>query len=120
MESLVFTPSAVLELLSRIDELSDLDVGIVESLDGKLQIQVGDSTYEINADNSTEVSVDESVVDTVEDVNISNYEQLQEDDSTVDVTMYEEGEPIESGLIKEAVKSLLLGGMLRLSAKLIK
>lgn len=118
LESVVFTPSALLEVLSQIDELADVDVGLVESLDGKLQLQVGSSVYEINYDNSVEVDVDEAVVDTVEEVNMSTYEQLQSED--VDVMVYDDGQPIESGIIKEAVKSLLLGGMLRLSAKLLK
>ena len=45
MGNLLFTPSAVLDLLVQIDELKDKEVGIVETLDGNLQLSIGDSDY---------------------------------------------------------------------------
>ena len=31
MDELVFTPAAIIDLLSQIDELSELDIGVVEN-----------------------------------------------------------------------------------------
>lgn len=114
MENIVFTPASLIDLLSKIDELSEFNVGITETIDGDLQLEIGDSVYSIKTEEATNVIVDESVVNQIETVNESAYESLSDD---VDVEYLE---TIESGILKEAAKSLLLGGMLRLSAKLLK
>lgn len=116
MEQIVFTPAALLDLLVNIDELKDVDVGITEDSTGNIKLSIGDSTYEIDASNAVEVQVSDDVVDAVETANDDTYSDL---DSEGSVTLTD-GEPIESGIIKEALKSLLLGGLIRLSAKLIK
>lgn len=113
-DSILFTPASLLDFLSSIDELKDLDVGLTETIDGNIQIQIGSSIYEIDTSNATDVSVDESVVDTVDDVNQSTYEDL---DETYDSNALDD---IEGGLIKEALKTLLIGGMVRLGAKMLK
>lgn len=117
MNSVVFTPASLLDLLSQIDELKEYEVGVTETLDGKLQLTVGDSTYIIDTENATTVSVEDSIVEQVEETNLDAYENL---DDSVDVKVYDEGEPVESGILKELAKSLLLGGMVRLSGKLLK
>lgn len=114
MENIVFTPASLIDLLSKIDELSEFNVGITETIDGDLQLEIGDSIYSIQTEGAIDVTVDESVVNQIEIVNESAYESLSDD---VDVEYLE---TIESGILKEAAKSLLLGGMLRLSAKLLK
>ena len=43
---LLFTPASILEILNQIDELKEYDLGVAETLDGKLQVQVGTSFYE--------------------------------------------------------------------------
>lgn len=112
--NIVFTPASLIDLLSKIDELSEFNVGITETIDGDLQLEIGDSIYSIQTEEAIDVTVDESVVNQIEIVNESAYESLSDD---VDVEYLE---TIESGILKEAAKSLLLGGMLRLSAKLLK
>lgn len=116
-DSILFTPASLIDLLSQIDELSDTDIGIAETIDGDLQLTVGQSTYLIESDEAKDISVDESVVDSVEDANLEAYENL---DDSVDVNMYDEDEPIESGIIKEVAKTLLIGGLVRLGAKALK
>lgn len=113
MEGILFTPAAIIDLLSKIDELSDLEIGISETIDGDIQLVVGDSTYSISTDNAVEIDVDDEVVDEVEDVNTEAYENL---DDSVSV-QYDD--TVESGIIKELAKSLLLGGMIRLSKSLL-
>lgn len=111
-ETVVFTPAALLEVLSGIDELKDYQIGITETLDGKLQIQVGSSTYELELQSEQQtIDVTEDIVDKVEEVNEDTYEELTEVDTE---------EPVTGGIIGELSKNMLLGGMLRLSGKLLK
>lgn len=116
MDTILFTPASLIDLLSKIDELKDIDVGISENIDGTIQLQIGSSLYEINTDEALSVSVDDRVVEQVEKENESAYEDLDQD---VDVS-FDQDETIESGLLKEIAKNLLLGGMIRLSGKLLK
>lgn len=114
VDEIVFTSSALLELLSQISEFDEHRLAISETLDGKLQLQVDDSYYLLESTQS-DVSVEENVVDTIAEINDEVYEELIEtsDDEVPD-------DYIESGIIKEALKTLLLGGMIRLSSKLLK
>lgn len=116
MEQIVFTPAALLELLTQIEELQDVDIGITESADGRITLTVGQSTYNIDVSNATEVEVTEDIVETVEQVNDDTYTEL---DESGEVSL-SDVETVQSGIIKEAIKSLLLGGMIRLSTKLLK
>ncbi len=115
--NIIFTPASILELLNQIDELKDYQLGISETIDGKLQLVVGDSTYEIDTENTKEVSVSEEVADSVEEINQEAYNDLVEDSKFIDESEFE---TIESGIIKEAIKSLLLGGAIKLVTKLLK
>ena len=119
MSNLVFTPASLIDLLSKIDELADYDIGIAETLDDNIQLTIGDSTYIIEADNAVEVEVDEDVAETIEDANTEAYENL--DDSIEVESLDEENlEPVESGILKELAKTLLVGGIVRVAGKLLK
>ena len=111
-EEIVFTPSTLFDFLQSIDELSDKEIGL-DVNGSSIRVTIGESVYDIDTSNATEVEVDEEVVDTVEEIADSSLEEIseQEDIDTL--------EDVESGLLKEAVKSLLLGGMIRLSKKLL-
>jgi len=111
--NIIFTPASLLEILNQIDELNDYNVSVTETLDGNLQIEIGDSVYQIDADNIEEVEVPEDVVDTVEDINEETYEDLIDSDG------FESIETVEGGFLKEAIKSLLLGGAVKLIKKLL-
>ena len=114
MDSIVFTPASLIDLLSKIEELQDLDVGISETIDNKIQLNVGESLYIIETNNATDVPVNETTVEQVEDANFEAYDNL---DDSVDVILPSDGEePVESGIIKEIAKTLLVGGLVRLSA----
>ena len=112
---MLFTTSSILDLLYQIDELSEYDIGISETLDNKIQLTIGDSIYEIEPEKENEITVEEDVIDTVEEINQEAYQDLIEEGFE-----YNDQEPVESGLIKEAVKSLLLGGAIKLASKMLK
>ena len=114
MDNVVFTPASVLSLLTKIDELKDVNIGMTETMDGKLQLSVGESVYELEPEVDTSVQVDDSVVDKIEDVNQQTYEDLAEDG---EVDLQEE---VTGGVLKEIAKTLLLGGMVRLTGKMLR
>ena len=109
MSEIVLTPAALLDLLSKIDELSQYNLGLTESISGGLQLQIGNSIYNIDAENAVDVKVSDEVVDTVGEVNSEAYDNIEESEDY-----------IESGIIKELAKTLLIGGLVRLSGKLLR
>lgn len=113
MDNVVFTPASVLSLLTKIDELKDVNIGMTETMDGKLQLSVGESVYELEPEVDTSVQVDDSVVDKIEDVNQQTYEDLAEDGEV-------ELQEVTGGVLKEIAKTLLLGGMVRLTGKMLR
>lgn len=114
MEEILLTPATLLELLSNVDEFKNFTIGITETIDNKLQLQVNDSHYEINPINVVDIDVSEHDLQEVSDANLDTYQSLSDNyDINVD-------QPVETGIIKEILKSLALGGMVRLSAKLLK
>lgn len=113
MDEILLTPAALLNLLIQIDELNEYDVGITEELNGDIQLTIGNSVYSISNDKTVEIPVDNYVVNNISDININTYETLS-DQCNVDLV------PVESGVIKEIAKSLLVGGLVRLTNKLLK
>lgn len=108
MEEMIFTSGAILNLLSEIDELKDYDIDVSESSQGVI-ISIGDSTYAIQAKDATPIEVDEDVIDTVSDVSDEAYSDY--DESELD--------EVEGGIVKEAIKNMFLGGMIRLTNKML-
>ena len=114
MNEIVFTTASVLGLLTQIDELGDLNIGITETIDGQIQLQIGNSTYILDSSSAEDIIVPEAVVEDVSDTNMQAYEDLS-DSGDIDLL-----EPVESGMLSELAKSLMLGGMIRLSGRLLK
>lgn len=113
MDEVVFTPAAILDFLTQIDELSDKSIELTEQ-DSTINVMIGNSVYQLNTESAEDIVVDESVVEQVAEVNDEAYDELEASGS-VDLS-----EPVESGIIKSIAKSLLLGGMIRLAPKLLK
>lgn len=111
MSELLFTPAAVLDLLVQIDELSDYDISLVERSEEGIDLRIGHSDYFIVANQAEDVIVDKSIVDEVEDIHLEAYEDISE---------HEDMEIITSGIIKEVFNTLLVGGLVRLTTKLLK
>lgn len=112
MDEIVFTPAAVLDLLTQIEELEDYEIGIKDGVSGKLQVTIGESVYTIDTNNVADVYVDESTVNDIEDVNQDAYSSMS-DSGEVKL------EPINSGIIKQFAKTLLVGGLVRLTSKIL-
>lgn len=114
MDKLVFTPAAIADLLSQIEELKDYDISITESADGAdLVLHVGDSTYAIGQ-SAVDVEVDPEVVEDVVEVEDAAYEEMSASGD------FDISETVESGIIKQLIKTLAVGGLVRLASKLLK
>lgn len=107
---LMFTPASVVDLLLQIDELKDKTIIIAETPDGQLQLTIGDSIYMIDDNSSESVEVEDEIVDIIEETNSDAFEEIE---GELEINE----EPIEGGIIKDAVKSLLLGGMIKFAKK---
>lgn len=110
MGEIIITPSGLLSLLSQIDELSQYPLSVDES-DGQVVLVIGDSRYDLVPQDS--IAVDEDTADDVEELNDDGYQSIGED-------IIDQTEPVEGGLIKQIIKTLLVGGMARLTAKYLK
>lgn len=121
LSELVFTPSAVIELLMNINELSEYDIEATETSSG-IELKVGDSQYLVQAGSDNVVEAPQDVVDNLSEANESGYNDIVTSDTyNVSVTRdVDNGEAVESGIIKELAKSLLLGGAVRLATKMLK
>ena len=109
MGEVVYTSAAVVDLLSQINELQGKTIDINES-DNQAVITIDDTEYTIPYNNAAEIEVDDSVVDEVADITDSAYSDM--DESTPD--------DITSGILKELAKTLFVGGLVRLTGKLLK
>ena len=114
MDELLFTSASVLDLLSNIEELKDKNLDIQETSSG-VTITVGDNAYEIKSSQATEVEVEESVIEEIDNITSEAYEELAVQGVDVD-----EMEEVEGGPIKALLKTLFLGGMVKMTAKMLR
>ena len=109
MSDIILTPSALLGFLSEIEELKDKEITFNETEDS-LSVVIGDSEYILDASDAPEVEMDEESFEQVQDANEDGYEELG--DSIEDV---DDVEDVEGGVLKELVKTLALGGLIRMT-----
>ena len=112
MEELVFTSASLLDILSNIDELKDKDISVNET-DSGIDLSIGDSLYRISSNDAYSISASREVVEEISDVADEAYEDLEAEG--VDIS-----ERVEGGPIKELVKTLLIGGMVKMTANMLK
>lgn len=113
---LVFTPSAVLSLLTEIEELDGKEISFTENEDS-VEITIDEAVYTIEAGEAAEVEIDEDSLDAVADVNEEGYSDLEQNSN---ISFEEADDPVEGGIIKELVKTLAIGGLVRLTSNAIK
>ena len=109
MSNLVLTPSALFAFLHEIEELKDKEIVIDDSSEDQITINIGESSYVLDASQSAEVEVEGDVIEEIEEANQEGYDELADEVEDVDT------EDIEGGIIKELVKTLALGGLVRMT-----
>lgn len=110
---ILLTPAALLDFLRQVDELADKDI-ILDENDSAITVTIGESTYSINKSDAEEVEVPDEVVDEVAEINENTYEEIDD----VEYTEIED-EVVEGGIISEALKTLAVGGLVRLAGKIM-
>lgn len=113
-DEILLTPAALLDFLRQVDELADKDIA-VDDTGSALNITIGNSSYSIDLNQAEEVEVPDAVVDEVAEINETTYEELED----VEYTELDDEDIIEGGLIKEALKTLAVGGLVRLAGKIM-
>lgn len=114
---ILFTPAALLDFLSQIDELAEYAISVKESNNG-IDVTIGQSSYRIDYADAQEVEAPADVIAEVGDINDATYEEV----ANTDYTQYPdipEDAPIEAGIISELLKTLAVGGMVRLTSKML-
>ena len=111
-ESKVLTISGLVTLLSEIEQLKGLDIGFTEG-DKDICISIGDDTYCIESPEQSVVEVSDDVVDIVEDIDNEGWDEISD-------IVEETDEPVEGGIIKELIKTLAIGGLVRLTKNALK
>lgn len=111
MNQLLFTPVAVFDLLSQLDELKDREIELNET-ENMVEIKVGESTYTINSDDATQISVLDEMLSEVAEISDNAYNEVEE--------KLAEADEVAGGLLKGLAKTLLVGGLVRLTSKLLK
>ena len=115
-DTLVLTPSGLIAFLDQIDELNGLDLSLQVNEDS-IDVQIGDRTYVLECDPKSTVEVDPEVVDTIDEIDDEGYDDISETEvDTEDEEMEFVGnEVVEGGIIKELIKTLAVGGLVRLT-----
>lgn len=111
--TLLLTPASLVDFLSQIDELSEKSISL-NSNNGYIEVSIGEATYRIRPQDEVNVPVSVDDIDEVNEAADDTYDEL------VDNGYVENSDEIESGLIKELIKTLAIGGMVRLAAKKLK
>lgn len=111
---ILLTPAALLDFLRQIDELADKDIS-VDDTGSALNITIGDSSYSINFSDAETVEVPDEVVDEVAEINETAYEELDD----VEYTEVDDDDVVEGGILSEALKTLAVGGLVRLAGKIM-
>ena len=111
---LILTPSGLITFLSQIEELDGKDTLGIQESDNGLTVFIGDSVYQLNSELNSEVEVADEVVDELEHIDTEGYDDLGDE--------FEEypDEDIEGGIIKELIKTLAIGGLVRMTKNAIK
>lgn len=110
-ETLVLTPSALLAFLSQIEELKDLDIELSQ-VGGSLDISIGNTTYTLLSPDDSVVEVDDIAVDEISEIDEQGYDEIELDETESELVG---GEAVEGGIIKELIKTLAIGGLVRLT-----
>ncbi len=114
---ILFTSAALLDFLCQIDELAEYGVSVEEN-GGDIKVKIGKSVYSVNSSDAQDVEAPAEVVDEISDINDEAYDEI----ANTDYEQYPdipEDSPIEAGIISEALKTLAVGGMVRLTSKLL-
>lgn len=110
----LFTPAALFDFLTQIEELKSYAVSVADTPGGSIQISIGDSIYNVTGQDAVEVPVNPNTVVEVREAAEDAYDELGSNvNNTANL------EPVTSGVLKQIVKTLLIGGLVRLTDRIL-
>lgn len=109
--SLVLTTSGLMTFLAEIEQLNGLDLAI-EEVDNGLQISIGDDVYTLETKAESVVEVAPEAIDDIDNIDEEGWDEISD-------TFNDAVEPVEGGIIKEVLKTLAIGGLVRLTKNAI-
>lgn len=113
-QEIVLTQSGLLSFLSQIEELEGKELGISVTQDGAgLMVYIGDNIYQLESDESSDISVPSTVVKELTEIDENGFDELNAD-------IDEQYDEVEGGIVKEILKTLAIGGLVRMTAGAIK
>ena len=112
---ILLTPVALLDFLRQVEELSDKDITVDET-GNSLTVTIGNSTYDIDLAHAEDIEVPDEVVEEVAEVADEAYAGLGEEGVEIDTP---NEEIVEGGILSEALKTLAIGGLVRLTGKVL-
>lgn len=101
--NLVLTPSALFAFLTQIEELDGKEITFSEE-DGSITVQIGSNVYSLESPEGSEIELSEDTIDEFKEINEEGYDDVESDFDSV-----------EGGILKELTKTLLVGGLVRLT-----
>ena len=113
---LVLTPSALLTFLSQIEELDGRDDMSIEETSDTIELHIGDSSYILMSPETSEVAVDAEAAEEIQEINAEGYQTFNDEIAELSV---DEDDAVEGGVIKELAKTLLVGGLVRLTKNVL-
>jgi hypothetical protein len=112
MEETLFSAASLLTILSSLDELKESEIGVDQNDSGiTVTIDGNEYRFDFNEDSTATVDASDTEMEDTEDVIDAEFAENSED---------EDLEPVEGGLIKDTIKTFLVGGLVRLTSKLLK
>ena len=114
---ILFTTAGLLDFLQQIDELSDKNLSLDATNPSAITVVIGDSTYSIPLNGAEDVEAPEEVVDEVSDIADEAWADMV---GAVEISeLGPDEEVVEGGIISEALKTLAVGGLVRLTGKIL-
>lgn len=99
-DTLILTPSALFTFLSQIDELKGKTIDVSD--DGnKIKITIGEERYVLKPGSEVD-EVDSEIIDVIDEINDDGYDEANQ-------------ESVQGGILKELIKTLAIGGLVRLT-----
>ena len=121
MDEVVFTSGALLDLLSQIDELKGKNIALGTAPGRTPELYIDDTTYRLSESGVEDIEVDKETVRDVATLSNETFDEIESRGEPVKDNYEDEDlEPVESGIVKQAIKTLLIGGLVRLTSKLLK
>lgn len=115
MDELLITSAGLIDLLGQLPEFADKDISVYEEPSG-IHLQIDDNHYLISDQSAYEIEAPVEVVEDIHEVAEFAQDNLESFGMTNEIV----SEDICCGLLGQVVKTLLVGGLVRLTNKLLR